>query len=234
MEAFTRIALAGLFLLGTCLGAFAFWRYVWFFRNPPRRTPAGLNVVSPADGTVVYVEKISPSKPVICIKQGHSVSVNEIVKEDLEHTKVIIGVFMSPFDVHYNRAPISGNIELIRHHPAKRKNFHMGSMHLRTLFKRLPLYANSLHIVENERTVTMIRGSIKKMPIACYVVQIAGGSVSGIDQFFHEGQDLEKGQIFGMIRIGSQVDLVATWNDSMKILVKPGDRVRGGETVFIA
>ncbi|WP_035253025.1 phosphatidylserine decarboxylase [Desulfatiglans anilini] len=234
MEIFARITVAGLFILGTCLGVFAYWRYAWFFRNPPRRTPTGPNVVSPADGTVVYVEKISPSRPVICIKQGHSVSVNEIVKEDLEHTKVIIGVFMSPFDVHYNRAPISGKIDLIRHHPAKRKNLHMGRMHLRTLFKRLPLYANSLHIVENERTVTMIRGSFKETPIACYVVQIAGGSVSGIDQFFHEGQDLEKGEIFGMIRIGSQVDLVVTWNDSMKILVNPGDRVRAGETIFIA
>jgi hypothetical protein len=40
------------------LGGYFFWRYVWFFRNPPRWPPPGENIVSPADGTVVYVNRL--------------------------------------------------------------------------------------------------------------------------------------------------------------------------------
>jgi phosphatidylserine decarboxylase len=107
-------------------------------------------------------------------------------------------------------------------------------MHWRTLLKCPPFYKNSLHIVQNERTVTKFSGVFKEQPLSYYVVQIAGKSVKGIDSFFGPGDQLSKGKIFGMIRIGSQVDLLVPDTGEMAVMVRPGDKVRAGETILIA
>jgi phosphatidylserine decarboxylase len=196
--------------------------------------PPGDNVVSPADGTVVYVSLVKPEEEVITIKKGVSASITDIVREDLKADKVLIGIFMSPFNVHYNRVPCAGKVEFIRHHPPTFKNRCMGSMHWRTLFKCPPFHKNSTHIVSNERTVTKFTGVFKGRHLPYYVVQIAGKSVHGIDSFFSPGDQLSKGNIFGMIRIGSQVDLVVPFNSEMKVMVRPGDKVRAGESILIS
>ena len=225
----TPVSLIVVFLLLS----YFFWRHVWFFRNPPRRVPPGQHIVSPADGTVVYVERVAANAPVISIKKKRSLSIADIVREDLNEMKVLIGVFMSPFDVHYNRAPLSGQVEFIHHHPAVLKNHHMGSMHWRSILRRHPIYEHSSHLIQNERTVTQISGLFKGYPLSCYVVQIAGGSVRGIESWVETGHRVEQGQVFGMIRVGSQVDVVLTWKEAMFIKVKPGDRVVAGESILI-
>jgi phosphatidylserine decarboxylase len=224
--------LAALPVLG--LAGYGFWRYIWFFRNPTRTAPPGDNLVSPADGTVVYVKEVEPREPVISIKQGVKASINDIVQEDLERPRILVGVFMSPFNVHYNRAPVTGAVEFIRHHPPRPVNRHMGHMHWRSILKRRPIYQNSVHILENERTVTKFRGHFRGEDVSAYVVQIAGKSVHGIDSYLKPGAQVAKGELFGMIRIGSQVDLVVTRLPAMEVKVRPGDKVRAGETVLIA
>ncbi|MGQ9921847.1 MAG: phosphatidylserine decarboxylase [Desulfobacca sp.] len=225
--------IVGFLLLAVGVGGFLFWRYVWFWRNPPRRIPPGQNVVSPADGTVVYVKKVQPHEKVIAIKQGLAVSVNDITRQDLQVTKLLIGVFMSPFDVHYNRMPLTGRITNIRHYPAEGSNHHMGSMHWRALRQRRPIYQGSLHISSNERTVTSFQGTLGDQEVHGYLVQIGGKSVHGIDSYVKPGQLVPKGEIFGMIRIGSQVDLVLTWQPEMQVQVQPGDKVYAGESILI-
>jgi phosphatidylserine decarboxylase len=64
-------------------------------------------------------------------------------------------------------------------------------------------------------------------------VQIAGWSVAGIDSYVEVGEEVSKGKTFGMIRIGSQVDLVMPYLPDMNVMVNPGDKVRAGETVLI-
>jgi phosphatidylserine decarboxylase len=219
--------------LGLTGAAAWFWRTVWFFRNPDRAIPAGSNVVSPADGRVVYVERLSPGQPVMSAKKGRAFCVTDIVREDLDGDKVLIGVFMSPFDVHYNRAPLAGRVASIRHHPPMFHNHHMTAMHWRCIARRFPFYAGSRHMVENERTVTRINGEFKGEPVSCYVVQIAGGSVRGIQSFVEPGAPIQKGERFGMIRIGSQVDVVMTGMPEMKLRVRPGQRVFAGESILI-
>jgi phosphatidylserine decarboxylase len=221
-------------LLVLALAGYIFWRYFWFFRNPPRKAPYGENLVSPADGTVVYVKEVEPREPVISIKQGLSASINDIVQQDLARPRILVGVFMSPFNVHYNRSPLTGAVEFIRHHPPRPVNRHMGPMHWRSVLKHLPLYRNSVHILENERTVTKFRGNFRGEEVSTYVVQIAGKSVHGIDSYVAPGSQVAKGDIFGMIRIGSQVDLVVTHLPGMEVKVRPGDKVRAGETILIA
>jgi phosphatidylserine decarboxylase len=65
------------------------------------------------------------------------------------------------------------------------------------------------------------------------VVQIAGGSVSGIDSYVSEGHLLDKGDVFGMIRIGSQVDVVMPHLPDMQVKVRPGQKVWAGESVLV-
>jgi phosphatidylserine decarboxylase len=224
-------ASAALVVLG--VGAFAFWRYYWFYRNPMRTIPPGRSLVCPADGTVVYVKRVEPNEPVISIKQGVAASVNDIVKEELAATKLLIGIFMSPFSVHYNRAPLDGVVESIHHHPARGRNLHMGAMHWRTVFGRQPMYEKSEHIVANERLVTRLRTRVKDRDASCYIVQIGGGSIHGIDSFKRIGETVKRGEVFGMIRIGSQVDLVIPADLVDRVLVQPGDKVRAGETILV-
>jgi phosphatidylserine decarboxylase len=227
-------ALISILILISVAGAgFLYWRYFWFFRNPPRIAPPGSNIVSPADGTVVYVKTVEPKENIIVIKQGIAAQIKDIVRQDVDSRKILIGIFMSPFNVHYNRAPITGTVEQIMHYPPKTANLHMGPMHFRILFNQMPFYRNSLHILENERTVTRIKGKFKEDEISCYVVQMAGKSVHGIDSYIPEGGSVGKGEIFGMIRIGSQVDVIVPELPQMQPKVKPGDKVKAGESILI-
>jgi len=215
-------------------GAYLFWRKVWFFRNPRRTPPAEPGLVSPADGTVVYVRDAQPGEDVVVIKRGLRATVGDIVREDVAEPKLIIGIFMSPFNVHYNRAPFDAAIRFIRRHPARGHNVHMGPMHWRILRRREPYYENSVHIVQNERTVTLFEGEYRGAPLAAYVVQIGALTVNGIDSYFREGDAVRRGATFGMIRVGSQVDLIVPRRAALAIRVRPGDVVRAGETILIA
>lgn len=226
--------IAGLAAAAVLLGAaFLYWRYVWFFRDPPRTPPAEAGLVSPADGTVVYVRSAAPGEPVVSIKQGVPATLRDLVREDVEGAKLAIGIFMSPFDVHYNRAPLDARVEFVRRHPALGENRHMGAMHWRTLLGIEPRYEGSLHIVQNERAVTRFVGDYRGESLSLYVVQIGARTVNGIDSYVRAGERVARGQTFGMIRIGSQVDLVVPWRANFETLVRPGDRVRAGETLVV-
>jgi phosphatidylserine decarboxylase len=224
------IALA---IVAILAAVFAFWRYVWFFRNPDRMVAVGDNIVSPADGTVVYVKEVDPGEEVLAIKQGIAAKIEDIVKSEVSTPKILIGTFMSPFDVHYNRSPLSGKVSSITHYPSDSGNIAMTWMHLRTLLKREPYYKDSLHVLKNERKVTRFVGSFRGEKVSCYVVQIGGGHVNGIDSYFPVGAGVRKGEVFGMIRIGSQVDVVVPRLPGMTIKVRPGDTIRAGESILV-
>ena len=140
---------------------------------------------------------------------------------------VLIGIFMSPLNVHYQRSPIDGVVHDISYHPAP-FNHVMGSMFLRNIFRIQPMYAKSPHIVENERNIIHVQGERQD----AYVVQIADQQVNKIDSYVDPGDDVAMGQKIGMIRRGSQVDLFLpglTRSDLPNLLV--GDTVRAGTTV---
>lgn len=227
-------ALIAAALLALCaVAAYLFWRHYWFFRNPTRDPPAAWGLLSPADGTVVYVKRVDPGADVVVIKQGVSATVQDLMREDFAQPKLVVGIFMSPFDVHYNRAPLASSVGFVHRYPARGGNANMGEMHLRSLLGIEPRYAGSMHIVQNERAVTQFVGDYRGAPLPVYVVQIGSFAVHGIDSYFSPGQRVERGQTFGMIRIGSQVDLIAPWREGFYVRVRPGDKVVAGETVLV-
>ena len=142
---------------------------------------------------------------------------------------------VSPADGRFSgfRVVFRGEIKFIHHYPAAPDNVQMLPMHRRSLFRRTDYARNSLHLLQNERTVTCIEGIYRELRLPCYIVQIAGKRVRGIESFFKPGQQLSRGEIFGMIRIGSQVDIVVPRAVGLKVRVRAGDRVRAGETLLI-
>ena len=173
---------------------------VYFFRNPERFTPvlSGANknnlVISPADGRVIEVSKITPDE--------------ELGLPDGNWTRVC--VFMNVFDVHVNRSPMSGQIIY--------KNYIPGAFFNASMDK-----ASS----DNERLILgMDTENGKKIAF----VQIAGLVARRIICDVDIGSHLKSGDIFGIIRFGSRVDIYFPSEASTKVLV--GQKMIAGETII--
>ncbi len=86
-----------------------FLRKVWFYRDPLRIPPPDPNLIlAPCDGKVVYIRPVSADGTVFAEKLGRPIRITEITRADWEGVAPegwLIGVYMSPFDVHYNYAP---------------------------------------------------------------------------------------------------------------------------------
>lgn len=211
------------------VGIYIFWRFFWFFRDPERKIPEGNNIVSPADGTVVYVRKVVDGDVPILIKHKNEIKLHEIVGSKLIDTKnpyFVIGIFMHPTSVHVNRAPISGKIKTIKYTAGK--NLPMTMMWWRVLFNKKPYELHSHHVFTNERNFVLIEGNINVA-----VVQIADIYVKKIVCWVKENDIINKGQRIGIIKMGSQVDLIFPYSSNLEILVKEGTKVRAGETILV-
>jgi phosphatidylserine decarboxylase len=164
----------------------------WFFRNP-ERTPPSLPgvVISPADGKIVYAGDNPPGRY-------------------LDEPGKRVSVFMSVFDVHVNRAPVSGKVVSVRYHPGK--------------FLAANVAKASL---ANEQNGVLLETPDGKR--VAYV-QIAGLIARRIVCDLAEGDTVRQGQRVGIIRFGSRVDILLPASASLS--VRSGERVRAGESVI--
>lgn len=216
----------GLILL-TLLVTYLFWRFVYFFRDPKRIIPEGNNIVSAADGTIIYVHKVRNGQVPISVKKGKSVDITDVIRNSKYNSiddHWIIGVFMHPTSVHVNRAPISGVIESVNYH--ENKNLPMTITWWRVLLRIRPYERHAHHIYQNERNIITIVGGI-----TAHVIQIADIYVNKIRCKVKVGDKVGKGQKIGSILFGSQVDIVVPCN-SVEITCKEGDKVKAGETIL--
>jgi phosphatidylserine decarboxylase len=180
-----------------------------FFRDPERDAPTERGViVSPADGQVIYVRHARRGVLPAVRKHGREYTLEELTRTQLWYADaVVVGIAMNFLDVHVNRAPIAGTVTLRRHLAGG-----FGSL------------KKPETVFQNERTTTVLeRGDLQ---IA--VVQIASRLVRQIVSFIDEGQQVALGQRIGVIRFGSQVDLVLPARHDLQITVRPGTRVRAG------
>jgi len=170
-----------------------------FFRDPVRTTPQGEKlVIAPADGLITQIAKVPPPRE-LAGPDG---------LEDAEMTRV--SIFMSVFDVHINRSPISGRVRRMTYVPGKFVNADLDKAS-----------------EENERQHFLIEGE-DGMRIA--VTQIAGLVARRILTFVHEGDVVTSGQRIGMIRFGSRVDVYLPEGTGPQVLI--GQRAIAGETVL--
>ena len=187
------LAALGLSLLGHRRLAVPFWAAsaasLGFFRDPERAIPAVRHgVLAPADGRVTSVEDavdpfVGPSRRV--------------------------SIFLSPLDVHINRAPIAGVVRDVVYTPGK----------------FVAAYDPTAGEV-NERCAVRIEGDDARVT----VVQVAGVVARRIVCRVGAGDKLAAGERFGLIRFGSRTDCYMP--RGTRVMVRPGDRVTGGVTVL--
>ncbi len=161
----------------------------FFFRDPKREPPTDENVVvSPADGRVTRVERVD---------------------QQSEDSATLVSIFLSPFDVHINRAPIAGEITRVAYMKGK---FLMAT-------------DESASVVNEQNSLT-IEG--EKITVVCK--QIAGILARRIVCWKHAGERVALGERFGLIKFSSRTDIVMPAN--VTVSVKKGDRVKGGTSII--
>ena len=184
---------AGLTLLGHRRVALPFWvaslASLGFFRDPEREIPVVPNgVLAPADGRVLGVED----------------AVDPFVGPSSR-----VSIFLSPLDVHVNRAPIGGLVTDVVYTPGC-----------------FVAAYDPEAAVSNERCAVRLQGDAARVT----VVQIAGVVARRIVCRVGPGDKLAAGERFGMIRFGSRTDCYLPRGTDVR--VRPGDRVTGGVTVI--
>lgn len=174
----------------TSFGVFIF--LISFFRIPNRKlTLENGKIIAPADGQVVVVEEIMDT-------------------EYFNVKRLQVSIFMSPLNVHVNRAPISGEIIYSKYHPGK-----------------FLVAWNPKSSTDNERHSIVIK-DYKGNHIL--VKQIAGALARRIVNYMQIGQLINQTAEIGFIKFGSRVDLLLPIET--KLLINIGDKVQGGVTVI--
>lgn len=179
-----------LFLLAVALFLVSLF-VIFFFRDPDRQVPEGQNLIlSSADGKVI--------------------AINQVDRLDfLEGKGTLVSVFMSVFNVHVNRAPVSGRVSFCEYNPGR----------------FFPAFKDKASL-ENEQT----RMGLENEHGRIVLKQIAGIIARRIVCRIKSGDRVETGQRFGMIQFGSRVDLFLPEN--VDIQVKLNQKVKAGETVI--
>ncbi len=164
---------------------------VAFFRDPDRAAPADPNlIVAAADGSVTDIIELNE---------------NEVLKARTRR----VGIFLSIFDVHTNRAPIDGRVIYRQHRDG------------------LCLDARHPDCSEKNESMTW---AFENSRVTIVVRQLTGAIARRIVTWAKVGDELKKGERFGMIRFGSRTELYLPL--SATVLVKVGDHVAGGSTVI--
>lgn len=215
-------------LLLLLVALFFVWRFFIFFRNPKRIPPAMAHlVISPADGYICYIKHIARNEIPIATKHTAMIRLEEysgfIEKQHEEYW--LVGIYMSVFDVHYNRAPIEGSVEMLRRFfPAKNRS--MAGVLINLLLNRTPMDQNSDFLLTNERCSTWIKGD----GISVGMIQIADRWISDIIPYITQNQVVKQGDVVGLIRMGSQVDLLIP--TTARLDCKLRQRVKAGQTIL--
>jgi phosphatidylserine decarboxylase len=163
--------------------------FLGFFRDPERTTPRMTGaLVAPADGRVMAVASVD---------------------DDWVGPAVRLSIFLSPLDVHVNRAPMAAVVRDVEYASGR----------------FLAAYRPEASEV-NERCTLLLEGDQGRVVVR----QIAGVLARRIVCRVERGDKLEAGQRFGLIRFGSRTDLIAPRGSDVRVAV--GDRVRGGETIM--
>jgi phosphatidylserine decarboxylase len=210
---------------------FLYWRIYFFLRNPRRTPPPGDHLIlAPADGYVTYVKPVQQGEVPIAIKHRRAIPLTELIGTDLlTDDGYLIGIFMSPFSVHYNRMPVSGEI-VMRAHSAAIKNISMARMFVNVFLRRPDPEKDCAFLVQNERLTIGVKTTSGAVVTT---TQIADAWVSRIIARVSIGDKVVRAQQYGLIRMGSQVDTFIPNSIIDRIVVMPLQRVRAGESVLV-
>lgn len=209
---FARWGLAELQLMGYPLLALtvaaACWRWylailpgvvlglvIWFFRDPPRRVPDEPGVlVSPADGTIAEITRLEHDEFIGC-------------------PAMKVGIFLSIFNVHINRAPLAARVIRLRYEPG--------------------LFLNAMNPDSRMLNENLTVGLEEDAPPHRRLVvrQIAGLFARRIVCALRPGETIDRGHKFGMIKLGSRTELIVPDEEGLQVVVGVGQKVKAGSTI---
>ena len=201
------LATLGIVLITVSVLLFLFWKVV-FLRNPQRTTPAGDFVIAPADGKIVEILEFSGQEVKLFKRGQRLLGIINTLTSDVADEGYIVSIFMSPLDVHVNRAPLSGTVEGVVHSAGK--------------FLAVNTFEAGL---VNEKAETIIQGTIRVK-----MIQIAGFLARRVVTNVNPGEEVRAGQEVGLINLGSQVTVILPKSVTLK--VTKGDRTVAGETIL--
>jgi len=186
---------------------------VRFYRDPDRIPPEGENIiVAPADGIIKYVKPIEKGNIPFSSKGKENVRLSEPLLDILPDGQgYLIGIGMTFLDVHVTRAAIDGKLTYLKHVPGR-------FLSLKT--EDAPY--------QNERLIEIIENDKCKVAL----IQIASRLVRRIVAYVQEGDELALGQRIGMIKFGSQVDIVLPKLKDLEIKLTVGQQVYAGISII--
>jgi phosphatidylserine decarboxylase len=184
-----------------------------FYRDPERVPPEGQNIIlSPADGFVKYIKHVEKGEIPMSSKGREMVKLSSPLTDIFTNGQgYLIGIGMTFLDVHVTRTPINGKLTYFEHIPGK----------FYSLKREDSPYKNErvIEIVENNR-------------LRIGFIQIASRLVRRIVSYVKVGDELDLGQRVGMIKFGSQVDIVLPKLQDLKIRVNIGEQVYAGLSII--
>jgi len=192
----------------TLLFLLLFYKF-WFLRNPSINVSDDNHIVSPADGKVLKIIEYKHGKDVDIFKKDRKFSATT---RDVSGNGYIIIIVMNIFNIHWQKAPLSGKVISVKYKKGKFLNAVFGAKNMNATTKN----------ERNEILIETPRGKIK-------IIQIAGIIARRICCFVKEGQEIQKGQDLGLIKLGSQVVIILP---NIKLKVKEGDNIRVGKTII--
>lgn len=188
--------------------------HVHFFRDPPRPQFIDYNYFfSPADGIIIY-QRVVTDGDFIEVK-GEKYTLSDLMQRKFEHPALVIGVFMTYYDVHINRMPMGGFLYWQFKDPIASRNLPMLFVEKGIVEKHKVEPDAMEYLKQNERVINTVY--VPYMRYDYNIVQIADVDVSAITHFeMEEGEVLTQNERFSAIRWGSQVDLVLPLDSRFK------------------
>ena len=200
----------------------------FFFRDPLRPTYIdNEHFYSPADGTILYQKMVLPNEQVLEIK-GIDYTIQDVMGDkDYNTPSLVIGIFMSFYDVHINRIPYNGVLKYSRLEPIESTNKPMLAVE-KDILNKVINPNNMDYLKYNERMLNKIYNSF--LDYTYYIIQIADEDVNVIAPFKQQGDLCTQNERFSLIRWGSQVDLVLPLDKrfSFELLLKETMHVNAG------
>lgn len=177
---------------------------LYFFRDPQRTVPDGPGlVVSPADGRVMDIEQLDEP-------------------EFIGGPALRIGIFLSLFDVHVNRAPVEGTVDYVLYRPGK----------FLAAYNRQATTHNESNAIGLRHPCRNGTENADESTVPVLVRQIAGVAARRIVCDAGMGDQLRRGERFGMIKFGSRTEIYLPADAAFERTVRVGDVVRGGVTIL--
>ena len=207
-----------------------------FFRDPSRPTYSDLSYFfAPADGIILYQKIVGPSDAIVDLK-GKSYSLQDALRDPgYDKPSLVIGTFMTFFDVHINRIPFPGRLTYKMLEPIESYNRPMLDVE-ETILEDLrisPEECTYLHV--NQRMVNRVNSV--ELGQSYYILQIADYDVDCVIPFeLKQNQPFDQGERFSQIRYGSQVDLIIPLSPRFQFTpTQPeGAHVEGGVDTLVA